>query len=515
MEVQIFGDGRGVVIILGDRDCSIQRRNQKVVEEAPAPDIPEATRASMHACAKRLGEVVKYRSAGTVEFIYDFISDRFYFLEVNTRIQVEHTVTEMVTGLDIVESMVNLAFNEKLDISFMDVLPKGVAIELRINAEDPVHDFKPCPGKLNEVVFPSINDVRVDTGVEDGSEVSVFYDSMIAKIIVRADNRSAAIETALRAIDNTSILGIFTNIDFLKAILSSAAFNNGQISTKFLNSFKYLPSVIEVLEPGGFTTVQDYPGRVKRWAVGVPPSGPMDDLSFRVANRLVGNPSDSAGLECTLTGPKLRFHVDALVAVTGATIDCYLDGVPIPMFTAIRVRSGQILAMNKILVGARCYLAVKGGIFTPMYLGSRSTFVLGKFGGVHGDGSVLKAGDLLRISAQSALSPVPLTISNDLLNIFQFPRRVEIGVLYGPHGAPDFFTDDSVDEFFSTDYEVHYNSSRLGVRLLGPKPKWTRADGGEAGLHPSNIHDCEYAIGKIHGFVTNNLTLRRLRKFYR
>lgn len=497
IEVQIFGDGRGGVVVLGDRDCSIQRRNQKIIEEAPAPLLPDATRAAMHLCARKLGEIVSYRSAGTVEFIYDFVSDKFYFLEVNTRIQVEHTVTEMVTGLDIVESMIRLAFDADFDISFMNVMTRGVAIEVRINAEDPIHSFKPSPGKLTEVIFPSMENIRIDSGVEDGSEVSVFYDSMIAKIIVKSESRSEAIQMILNALKNTSILGIHTNIDFLTSIISSFAFNEPRLSTKFLSTFDYLPCVIEVLEPGGYTTIQDYPGRVKKWAVGVPPSGPMDDLSFRLANRIVGNASDCAGLECTLTGPKLLFHMDALVAVAGASVDCHVDGTRVPMFSPILVKVGQVFTIGKVTSGVRCYLAVKGGIRSPSYLGSRSTFVLGKFGGVHGDGSTVKSGDYLPLSKQDDLISAAPLISESLLSLFHFSPRTHIGVLYGPHGAPDFFTENSINEFFSTDYEVHYNSSRLGVRLIGPKPIWARSDGGEAGLHPSNIHDCEYAIGDV------------------
>lgn len=155
VEVQIFGDGQGQVVALGERDCSLQRRNQKVVEETPAPHLPEATRQKLHQAAVQLGQLVKYRSAGTVEFIYDAARDEFYFLEVNTRLQVEHPVTEMVTGLDLIECMLKVAAGETLDWAFLaNIQPKGVAIEVRIYAEDPVKNFQPSPGILTDVYFP-------------------------------------------------------------------------------------------------------------------------------------------------------------------------------------------------------------------------------------------------------------------------------------------------------------------------------------------------------------------------
>lgn len=191
VEVQIFGDGQGQVVALGERDCSLQRRNQKVVEETPAPLLPEATRQRLHQAAVELGKSVNYRSAGTVEFIYDAARDEFYFLEVNTRLQVEHPVTEMVTGLDLIECMLKVAAGDALDWQRMQQPPKGAAIEVRIYAEDPVKNFQPSAGTLTEVYFP--DDVRVDGWVSTGTEVSSFYDPMIAKLIVYADTRDGAI----------------------------------------------------------------------------------------------------------------------------------------------------------------------------------------------------------------------------------------------------------------------------------------------------------------------------------
>ena len=182
VEVQIFGDGKGRVLALGERDCSVQRRNQKVFEETPAPGLSDATRAALHAAAVKLGESVNYRSAGTVEFIYDADRDDFFFLEVNTRLQVEHGITEMVTGLDIVEWMVRLALDDSWEMPAVSPTPQGCAIQARVYAEDPNHNFRPSCGLLTEATFPAWT--RCDGWIEPGTEVSPFYDPLLAKVMV-------------------------------------------------------------------------------------------------------------------------------------------------------------------------------------------------------------------------------------------------------------------------------------------------------------------------------------------
>ncbi|MBI0535811.1 urea carboxylase [Roseomonas sp. KE2513] len=491
VEVQIFGDGRGKVVALGERDCSLQRRNQKVVEETPAPNLPEAVRARLLDSAARLGKAVGYRSAGTVEYIYDRAREEFYFLEVNTRLQVEHPVTESVLGIDLVEWMIRTAAGTPPSL---DVLPesKGASIEVRLYAEDPAHGFQPSPGTLTEVLFPA--GARVDGWVSTGTEVSPYYDPMLAKLIVHAEDRPAAIARLRAALDATRLGGIATNLDYLRQVVASPAFTAGNVSTQALSRFAYHAMAAEVLEPGTFTTVQDYPGRVGHWDVGVPPSGPMDDLAFRLGNRIVGNLEEAAGLECTLAGPTLRFHTDGVVALTGAPAPATLDGESVAWWAPVAVRAGQVLAIGRATSGCRSYLAVRGGFDVPLYLGSRSTFVLGQFGG-HA-GRVLRAGDMLPLGQPAANAPAPGAAPAALVPAY--PTEWEVGVLYGPHGAPDFFTAEAIEEFFAAAFEVHYNSNRLGIRLIGPKPTWTRSDGGEAGLHPSNVHDCEYAIGSVN-----------------
>ena len=490
IEVQIFGDGKGQVIALGERDCSMQRRNQKVIEETPAPNLTIELRQKLWDTAVRLGKAAQYQSAGTVEFIVDAASDEFYFLEVNTRLQVEHGITEEVTGIDLVEWMVRLAANDLSSLDSFVIQPSGASIQARIYAENPAKAFQPCSGTLTAVEFA--DDARVETWVERGSEVSAFYDPMLAKVIVHAQDREKAIARLQAVLRNSSLHGIETNLDYLQQILHTAAFQNGTYTTGFLNRFHYHAHSIDVLSPGVQTTVQDYPGRLGYWQVGVPPSGPMDALAFRLANRLVGNREEETALEITLTGPTLRFNCAGVIAVTGAPIDAYLDDAPLPLWQSCEIQAGSVLRLGRTGThGCRSYLAVQGGFQVPSYLGSRATFTLGQFGG-HA-GRALRSGDVLHIAEH--YEPVQTALAPEFIP--RYTQQWEIGVLYGPHAAPDFFTVADIEMFFNTDWEVHHNSSRTGVRLIGPKPQWARSDGGEAGLHPSNIHDTAYAIGAV------------------
>ncbi|WP_067476398.1 5-oxoprolinase/urea amidolyase family protein [Nocardia amamiensis] len=240
------------------------------------------------------------------------------------------------------------------------------------------------------------------------------------------------------------------------------------------------------------TTVQDWPGRVGYWHIGVPPSGPMDDLSFRLGNRALGNDEGAAGLECTLGGPALRFTAATWVCVTGAPTDVAVDGIRVPQWRTVRVPAGGVLDVGAVRgPGMRCYVLLAGGIDLAEYLGSAATFTLGRFGG--STGGALRAGESLPLGAHHGrvVAAVPMDDQPVLT------RRWELAVTEGPHGAPDFFTRADFDTVVGTDYEVHFNSDRTGVRLIGPKPEWARTDGGEAGLHPSNIHDTPYSVGAL------------------
>ena len=490
IEVQIFGDGEGTVVALGERDCSIQRRNQKVIEEAPAPNISNDLRQRLYASAIQLGQAVNYQSAGTVEFIYDVDTEQFYFLEVNTRLQVEHGVTEAITGVDLVEWMLRQAAGESLSLDTYRYQPKGHSMQVRVYAEDPNKNFQPSSGTLTNVQFP--NDIRCDTWIATGTEVSPFYDPLLAKVIVHSESRAGAIAVLQTALAESRIDGIETNLEYLRQIIAAPEFAEAALTTKFLNGFAYYPRTIDVLVAGTMTTVQAYPGRVGHWDVGVPPSGPMDSLAFRLGNQILGNPATVAGLECTLSGPTLRFNTDTVICLTGAAMKATLNKAPIAFWTAIPVKAGSTLRLGTIQGnGFRTYLSVQGGFDVPDYLGSKATFTLGGFGG-HG-GRALQVGDVLKVHPAS--SQKSQTLQPELIPTYL--THWEIGVLYGPHGAPDFFTNEDIEIFFQTHWEVHYNSARTGIRLIGPKPQWARQDGGEAGLHPSNIHDNAYAVGTI------------------
>ncbi|WP_086619614.1 urea carboxylase [Erythrobacter tepidarius] len=488
IEVQIFGDGAGRVIPLGERDCSLQRRNQKVVEEAPAPDLPEPKRAALSAAAVRLAQAANYLSAGTVEFLYDADRAEFFFLEMNTRLQVEHGVTEEVMGIDLVEWMIRAGAGDFAMFDAPAPSPKGHAVQVRLYAEDPALEYRPTTGTLTNVTFPK--DIRTETWVMAGSTVSAFYDPMLAKLIVHAPTRANAIAAMRLALAESRVDGIETNLRWLRDVVADPRFASGAVTTRLLADIAHVPDSIRVLSGGTSTTVQDWPGRLGLWHVGVPPSGPMDDRSFRLGNLLLGNPEGTAGLEFTASGPTLLFEAPARICLTGADFGARLDGVKVPLGQPIDVAAGQTLAMSRVSGGGmRGYLLFAGGLDIPAYLGSASTFTLGRFGG-HA-ARALVAGDVLHLGGAPTVAPAPAR------GLPELGKSWELRVLYGPHGAPDFFTPDDIARFLEAEWQVHYNSNRTGVRLVGPKPEWARSDGGEAGLHPSNIHDNPYAIGAV------------------
>jgi propionyl-CoA carboxylase alpha chain len=234
IEIQVLADSHGNTIFLGERECSIQRRHQKVIEEAPSPFLDEKTRKAMGEQAVALAKAVDYKSAGTVEFIVD-AKKNFYFLEMNTRLQVEHPVTELITGQDLVEWMIKIAFGEKLTLKQKDVKLTGWAVETRVYAEDPFRNFMPSTGRLVRYQAPAETDnVRVDTGIEEGSEVSMFYDPMIAKLITYGKDRNEALEHMADALDEYHIRGVAHNISFLNALIAHPRFIAGELTTNFI-----------------------------------------------------------------------------------------------------------------------------------------------------------------------------------------------------------------------------------------------------------------------------------------
>lgn len=500
VEVQVFGDGTGRVVSLGDRDCTLQRRHQKVLEEAPAPGLPPQVRERLHAGARELCASVGYRSAGTVEFLYDAERQQAAFLEVNTRLQVEHPVTEQTTGVDLVDWMLRLARGER---GLLDGVPAthpatGHAVEARIYAEDPARDHRPSAGVLTRVRFPA--GVRVDGWVETGQQVSTAYDPLLAKVIATGEDRAQAFDRLARALADSRIDGVQTNLGLLHATCTTPEVLDVRHTTGTLDGITDPRPRVDVVRGGTMTTVQDWPGRTSYWEVGVPPSGPMDDLSFRLGNTAVGNPAGLPGLECTLEGPALRFSHPATVCVTGAPAEVTVDGRPAAQWQPLDLPAGSLLEVGTPTgTGMRTYILLRGGLDVPAYLGSAATFTLGAFGG-HG-GRALRTGDVLHPDEPAPHQPAPHRPAPQPVPAAVRPRfttRWRIAVSEGPHPAPDFLTRRGMATVCAADWKVSAQSARTGVRLIGPKPEWARPDGGEAGLHPSNVHDTAYSVGAVN-----------------
>ena len=235
IEVQVLGDHHGHIVGLGERNCSVQRRNQKLIEEAPSPGLDERLRRALVDAAVRGAQAIGYSSAGTMEFLVDDSEPgRFYFLEMNTRIQVEHPVTEMITGVDLVGQQLRIARGEALPFKQSDITFTGHAIECRINAESPQHGFRPCPGRITEWKAPQGDGIRLDTHCYTGYFVPPYYDSLLAKLIVHAANRGAAADRTGAALDNFRVSGIDTLIPFLKTVIADAEYRNGAVNTQWL-----------------------------------------------------------------------------------------------------------------------------------------------------------------------------------------------------------------------------------------------------------------------------------------
>ncbi len=490
VEVQIFGNEFGEVAALGERDCSVQRRNQKVVEESPAPKLKDSVRERMYAAAESLAKAASYRSAGTVEFLYDEATQEFYFLEVNTRLQVEHGITEEVFDIDLVEWMVKEAAGELTGIKAQVGKSKGHAIEIRVYAEDCINGFRPSTGKIDDVHFDPL--ARIETWIQKGIEVTSIYDPMLAKLIVHGVDRQDAISKMKRVLTESRVYGVTTNMQYLRALIETEDYDTGSLFTGMLNDFIPEEKAIEVLDGGVQTTVQDYPGMIGYWSVGVPPCGPFDSYNFRIGNKLLGNQENAPGLELTFKGGSYRFRTTVSFCITGANMHATLDGEEIGMYQVIHAAPMQILKFKDCKVGMRTYLLIAGGLDIPKIMGSSSTFIDGKFGGHNG--RALRAGDVLRLNDKcliDSIESVPDKFRPVLTNEWT------IGVIPGPQPTSEYLHPEYLKTLTSSLYEVNFNSARTGIRLNGPIPQWVRRDGGDAGLHPSNIHDNAYAIGTL------------------
>jgi len=563
----------------------------------------------MAAAAVALAARGAYRSAGTVEFLVNAASSAFYFLEVNTRIQVEAGVTEAVTGVDLVAGMLRLARGDPASDWFpalasaavadgadpptadgpvTTVPTAGAAVEARVYAESPLHGYRPSPGTLTAMVWPPPSPtLRVDTWASTGCTVSGAFDPLLGKLIASGPTRAAALATLADALSATVVRGVASNLELLSAVVANEAFAAGEYTTALLDGVMPKACAVEVLAPGVQSSLQDHPGRVGLWRVGVSPSGALDAHAMVAANGLLDNEPGAVAMEMTVRGPTLKVHTQTTVVLSGARLTASLDvGPPLPWWTPIPVPAGAVLAigglyrpaaaaaaaadaaaaaaaavvwdddgegadastardggvavsgatapaigaavtcLNPAAVGATplggapppgcggsrheddggdvegggkvAYLAVRGGFDAPPYLGSASTFPIGHFGG-HA-GTFLAAGDLLPLRPGAAASPTPwgTTPLPRPLRPTYAPASWRVAVLVGPHGSPDIFTPAALAALFTSDYTVQHATNRLGVRLTGPTPDWARPSGGDAGLHPSNMHDYPYAVGAVN-----------------
>ncbi|KAL9577546.1 MAG: hypothetical protein Q9212_006297, partial [Teloschistes hypoglaucus] len=521
IEVQVFGNGLGHAIHYGERECSIQRRHQKVIEECPSPFVTKHpgeyrglpledcltvsdVRERLCSAAVRLAESIKYGSAGTIEYLVDDDSGDFFFLEMNTRLQVEHGITELCYDVDLVELMLRQAdaqlrgeggLSELTLQSLQPKDPSGFAIEVRVYAENPARDYAPSPGTLQIVEWHESAYTRIDSWVKTGTVVSSNYDPLLAKAMYHGQSRYGTIQGMHETLAKSRICGPPTNLDFLASILKDSRFEAGNTMTKFLTEFDYSPSAIDVLSAGAYTTVQDYPGR-PTMGRGFPHAGPMDPLAFQIANILVGNRPGMEGLEITLDGPELLFLGPAAVALCGAPMEIKLDGLPSSMWTRFHVKAGQKLKIGKTTGGGcRSYLAIHGGLpSVAEWFGSKATSPGVGVGGYQG--RALVAGDLLATAKlPSGYSTLPLSIPERLIPAY--PKHWDLMCMAGPYDE-SYLLESDVEMMYETKWQISHNAARGGVRLVGPKPKWARADGGEGGAHPSNVAEYGYPVGTLN-----------------
>ncbi|GMF80864.1 unnamed protein product [Aspergillus oryzae] len=494
IEVQVFGNGDGKAIAIGERECSIQRRHQKIIEECPSPFVTRnpGLRESLGDAAVRLAESIKYGSAGTIEYLVDDETGAFFFLEMNTRLQVEHGITELCYGVDLVELMLKqadaqLSGTKGLEVAFLTGItvdaPSGAAIEARVYAENPTKDFAPCPGTLQSVEWKELPGSRIDTWVYRG-----------IKVMLHSPSRTQAIEGMRTILTQSRICGPPTNLEFLAEILTDERFVTGNTLTRFLDDFQWKLSAIDVMSGGAYTLIEDWPGR-PTLGKGFCHSGPMDPLAFRIANALVGNPVGLEVLEITLSGPELHFLGPALISLCGAPIEASLDNVPVRMWSRIKVEAGQRLKIGKTIGnGCRAYLAVFGGFLNVAeWFGSKSTSPMVGVGGYQG--RQLASGDLLSITNDAPDTLGDLSIPEHLIP--KYPDHWELLSMPGPYDE-GYLTPESIDMLYETEWKISHNAARGGIRLLGPKPKWARSDGGEGGAHPSNLIEYGYAIGSLN-----------------
>ena len=492
LDVPLIGNGYGDVLALGVQDASLRHGGRAILEEAPAGRLEASEGRRLEEMAVRLARAVNYRSAGLVRFVYHGRDQKAFFVAMDTALGAAHELAATLRGIDLVEWMLRLAAGEHGVLDGPRESRPRHAILAHLRAEDRTRALMRAQGAVTSVAWP--RGAQVTAAIEPGSEVAGVDDYELAHIVAVGDERAGAWRALDDALIETVVRGVKSNRDYLRAWVQDPRVREGCLDADTLASAAPAVPAVEVVKAGAQTTLQDWPGRRGYWQVGVPPSGPMDALAHRYANGLVGNEPDAPALEMTLVGPQLKFQAPALVALTGAPFTARLDGQVLPMWQVCRVEAGSELLCGVARgAGARAYLAIQGGFAAERYLGSRATFSLGGFGG-H-EGRALKADDRLAITAIRDETIIGRQLARRLRP--RYERHWTLGVLYGPHGAEEFFTADDIEAFFAADWQVHPQSNRTGVRLVGPRPRWARPDGGEAGLHPSNIHDNAYAIGAV------------------
>ena len=431
-------------------------------------------------------------------------SGNFFFLEMNTRLQVEHGITELCYDVDLVHLMLRQADAElagKGGIASDELRamqpkePKGAAIEARVYAENPARDYAPSPGTLQIVDWAAKDGGRIDTWVHTGTIVSSHYDPLLAKIMVHRNTRDESIKAMHDMLSESRICGPPTNLDFLASIVRDGQFVSGTTMTKFLNNFRYSPAAIDVISGGAYTQVQDYPGR-PNMGRGFPHSGPMDPLAFQIANILAENPRGTEGLECTLDGPELLFLGPAIIAICGAPMEIRLDDKELAMWTRHSINAGSKLKIGKTTAGGcRSYLAIHGGLPSVAdWFGSKATSPGVAVGGYQG--RQLAAGDLLAITREIPYHlSRPFSISENHLP--EYPSHWNIHCMVGPYDD-GYLLEEDVEMIYKTKWQVSHNAARGGIRLIGPRPKWARKDGGEGGAHPSNVVEYGYPVGALN-----------------
>ena len=452
----------------------------------------------------QLAESIKYGSAGTIEYLVDDRTEEFFFLEMNTRLQVEHGITELCYNVDLVELMLRQADAELRGEGGLSPLvlqslqprdPIGFALEARVYAENPARDYAPSPGLLQIVEWKESAYARIDTWIRTGTVVTSNYDPLLAKVMFHSQSRYATIQGMHEILSLSRICGPPTNLDFLAAILKDSRFESGSTMTKFLSEFNYSPPIIDVISGGAYTTVQDYPGR-PTMGRGFPHAGPMDPVAFQIANALVDNPLGGEGLEITLQGPELLFLGSAVVAICGAPISVELGGKSASMWTRLQVKPKQKLKIGKTTGGGcRAYLAIYGGLpSVAEWFESKATSPGVGVGGYQG--RALAAGDLLSIVQH---------IPDHLVSVQSLPKRLipdypshwDLLTMAGPYDD-GYLLEEDIKMIYDTKWKISHNAARGGIRLIGPKPKWARPDGGEGGAHPSNVVEYGYPVGSLN-----------------